>query len=135
MPTGTAAEIIVLKSPSLAGDSRINDFVDLARLTVGRLPFGTRYEYALALVALHMITLDSQGGGSSSSSGSGVIGGIKSEKEGDLQRSYGTIAGTAVNNPSDAYFSSTSFGMEYLNLKRSILIKPRNKMVGNFVSY
>ena len=135
MPTGTAAEIVVLKSPSLSGDSRIDDFVDLAKLTVGQLPFGTRYQYALALVALHMITLDTQGGGSSSSSGSGVTGGIKSEKEGELQRSYGPTAQNAIKNPSDAYFTSTSFGMEYLHLKRAVLIKPRNRMVGNFPVY
>ncbi|MBT8490922.1 MAG: DUF4054 domain-containing protein [Deltaproteobacteria bacterium] len=135
MPIGTAQEIIVAKSPSLSGDSRLDDFVNLAKLTVGQTIFGTRYQYALALVALHMLTLDSQSGGSSTGSGTGAAGGVKSEKEGDLQRSYGSVDSSSIGNASDAYFSTTSFGQEYLNLKKSLILPIRNRHVGNFPNY
>lgn len=128
MPISTASQIIALKSPDLSSDPRLSDFVDLAVLQTSKDAFGTKYQLAIALLVLHWLTLESQGGGSSSGSGSGVIGGIKSEKEGDLSRSYGSLINPSGKG-SDNYFNSTVFGAELLTLRRSCIMMPRNRCI------
>jgi hypothetical protein len=128
MGTSTVAEIVALKSPDYASDPRINDFDTLAKFHVAQSAFGDKWVYARALLVLHWLTLESQGGGSSSSSGSGVVGGIKSEKEGDLARSYGTIGGAI--NERNVYLMSTAFGAELVQLWRACLILPQSRRVG-----
>jgi len=128
MAVNTVAEIVAVKSPSHAGDSRIGDFDTLAKHHIAQAPFGDKWVYARALLVLHWLTLDAQGGGSSSTSGSGVVGGIKSEKEGDLARSYGTIGGGI--NEKNAYLMSTSFGAELVQLWKACLILPQTRRVG-----
>jgi len=128
MAINTVEAIVALKSPSHAGDIRIADFDELAQFYVAQSVFGTKWVYARALVVLHMLTLDAQGGGSSSSSGSGVIGGIKSEKEGDLARTYNTAISSDDKN---GYLKSTPFGFELLQLWRSLIILPITRRVGH----
>jgi hypothetical protein len=126
----TTKEIIASKSPSFAADARLDDFIEIAGYTVSSTAFGTKYNYAVALVVLHMLTLDAMSGGSSNSSGSGVAGGIHSEKEGDLSRSYGnTLQGINGATLSDSYFAQTQFGNEYLYLKRTCFPLPRTRIV------
>lgn len=126
MAISTAQQIIALKSPDHASDPRLDDFVKLSKFHISQTVFGTKYQYALALMVLHWITLDAQGGGSSSSSGSGVVGGIKSEKEGDLQRTYNLPSG---KDERDSYLRGTVFGSELLQLWKTIILIPRTKMV------
>ena len=126
----TITEIIELKSPGLSGDSRLSGMIELAEELTSSTNFGDKYNHAVALLALHWLTLDSQGGGSSNSSGSGVTGGIKSEKEGDLSRSYSVPSSDSGNT---AYLNRTSFGMELMLLRRSCLILPTTRRVGAFV--
>lgn len=59
------------------------------------------YNIALALYAAHLLTL-------STASASGVSGSIKSEKEGDLSRTYGTTKGD------DTVLGSTPYGLQYM---------------------
>ncbi len=130
MTISTVEGIIATKSPDFVGDSRIADFDEMAQLYATSVAFKTKWVYARALIVLHMLTLDAQGGGSSTSSGSGVVGGIKSEKEGDLSRAFNSSANTQAPRDGDAYWNSTSFGSEYLLLRRACFILPRTKMVG-----
>ena len=132
MPIDTAKNIVILKAPGFSTDTRLDDFIALAETVTSETNFGEKYNYAVALLVLHWLTLDAQGGGSESSSGSGVVGGIKSEKEGDLARSYGGGASGSNAQPSDDYLRSTSFGQELLFLRRSCLFLPRNRCLGNF---
>lgn len=127
MAVDTVANIVKLKSPDFDGDSRIDDLDELAKFHVAEVAFGDKWVYARALLVLHWLTLDAQGGGSSSGSGSGIVGGIKSEKEGDLARSYN---GIISSDDKDGYLKSTSFGAELLQLWRACLILPRTRRVG-----
>ncbi len=126
MPVDTATQIIALKSPDHAADSRLDDFIELAKFYINQTVFGTKYQYALALVVLHWLTLDARGGGSSTSSGSGVAGSIKSEKEGDLQRSYSV---PTSKNERKEYLMGTVFGQELLQLWNTFILMPRTKMM------
>ena len=58
---------------------------------------------AQALMAAHLMKL-------SSDAASGVAGSVKSEREGDLSRTYGSIAGD------DTVLGSTTYGMQYLQI-------------------
>ena len=133
MPITTAKEIVKLKMPSLdlapsgADEERVDDFIDLAKFSISENIFTVKFQLALALVVCHQLTLDAQGGGSTASSGSGVIGGIKSEKEGDLASSFGGV-GTNVSE-NKQYYSSTPFGQELLQLFRVCILMPRNRFV------
>jgi len=127
MPVSTASEIVVLKMPDLATDPRIDDFISLSAFYVSESIFSEKYQYALALVALHMFMLDKQSGGNSTSSGSGAMGGIKSEKEGDLSRSFGGMSGNV--SQTKIYFSSTPYGLELLQLWNACILMPRTRFV------
>ena len=127
MAVSTVSEIVDVRSPSHSGDSRIGDLDELAQFHLASSTFGTKWIYARALMVLHWLTLDAQGGGSSSSSGSGIVGGIKSEKEGDLARAY---AVPQSKDGRDAYLMSTSFGAELLQLWKACLILPQTRRVG-----
>jgi hypothetical protein len=126
MATGTAQQIIAVKSPNFAADPRLSDFVVLAADFVSQSAYGTKYQHALALVVLHWLTLDALQGGSSSSSGSGIGGGIKSEKEGDLARTFGSPSSSA--NTDDGYWMSTVFGQELVSLRSRCVFTPHHRV-------
>lgn len=124
MATGTAKQIVALKSPSFASDTRLDDLVTLAQFHVSSGAYGDAYQYALALVVCHWLALDGQGGGSSTSSSSGVGGSLKSEREGELQRSYGVPSGADAKS----YYSSTTYGQEFLNLRKTRVLTPHSRV-------
>ncbi len=133
MPVSTAKEIVQLKMPSLvfpADEARVDDFISLADFFISERIFSAKYQYALALVVCHQLTLDSQGGGNTSTSGSGVVGGINSEKEGDLARQYGFNNGMNIELPEwKMYWVSTPFGQELMSLFKACILIPRNRFV------
>jgi hypothetical protein len=126
MATGTAQQIIAVKSPSFAADPRLSDFVTLAADFVSQSAYGTKYQHALALVVLHWLTLDAQQGGNSSVSGGGAGGGIKSEKEGDLARTFGSSSSSASTD--DSYWASTVFGQELVSLRSHCIFAPHHRV-------
>lgn len=69
---------------------------------------------AIAYLTAHNYTLSQRGG---------VGGNITSEKEGDLARSFGGV----VNDSSG--LGSTSYGMEFLRLKKMFILTPRTRQV------
>jgi len=126
MATGTAKQIIAVKSPSFSADTRLDDLIVLAADFVSQSAYGTKYQHALALVVLHWLTLDAQQGGNSTSSGGGIGGGIKSEKEGDLARTYG--GASSGSNNDDSYWMGTIFGQELLSLRSRCVLTPHSRV-------
>nr|DAI17697.1 MAG TPA: head to tail adaptor [Caudoviricetes sp.] len=98
-----------------AGQARFNMAYQLATLNVSETAFGNRYGLALALYIAHVLTLQnavSQQG----AMGAGITqGAIQSEKEGDLEVSYGAVAGASN---ADDLFNKTYYGKLYLDLRR-----------------
>lgn len=129
MPISTAQEIVVLKSPSIPADTRLDDFIELAKFHISENTFGDKYEYALALLVLHWLTLEAQTGGSSTSSGSGAVGGVSSKKEGQLSINFGGMpSGTSERR---AYLMSTQFGQELLQIWNACIFTARNRFVND----
>lgn len=67
-----------------------------------------RADMALALYAAHMLSLATR----AAAGGSGSTGVITSEKEGDLQRTYGASKGD------DSYLGQTLYGQQYMDVTR-----------------
>jgi Protein of unknown function (DUF4054) len=114
MAITTAQEIIQVRLPALFSDSRLDDFVALAVLNLSEPVFGVKYVYAVALLAMHMYSKDSAGSGA---------GGVKSEKEGDLARSYG-------GSMTDKDYGTTSYGQELLQLINNCVWAARTSAMG-----
>ena len=71
---------------------------------------------AIAYLTAHNYTLSQR---------AGAGGNITSEKEGDLARSFGG----QVSDPTG--LNSTSYGMEFLRLKRMFILNPRTRQVNS----
>lgn len=79
----------------------------------------------VGLLVCHWLALQNRQG-STETGDIGVGGDVKSEKEGDLARSYGSLqSGNFVND--DPYFMSTVYGIEILHLQSQCFILPRTR--------
>ena len=107
----TVAEIIAARDPSVVIDSRVNSLISIATSQTGSV-FGEQRNYAIALLVLHWLELETRGG---------AAGAIASEKEGDLARSY------AVNKKSIGELDSTKWGAELGRIRASLIFSPRNR--------
>ena len=117
----TTQEYIALRAPELTIDARVDSLVDVADSFKGCLT-GDRAEMAKGLLVLHWLTLSYR---SNNDAQGGAIGGVVSEKEGDLQVSYGGVVNTS--NLSDNALAQTSWGLEYESLMKSCMLFPRTR--------
>lgn len=109
------AEIITARAPELAAanSERIPTLITLAGEQTGSV-FGVQRNSAIAMLVLHWLASEA-----SASAG----GALTSEKEGELQRSYGSA-------PSNDDLDSTRWGQERKRLARGAgVLMPRNRMV------
>ena len=95
-----------------APDATLSFFIEVASFRNSESVWGVKYNYAVALDALHEYTM-------SRKSGSG--GQVTSERVGDMQVSYGQFNSSKdVSNTYDL----TSYGQMYLNLRKTLVITP-----------
>lgn len=102
---------------NVVNDDEILGLIDFYSDFVSKKYFGKYYEKALAFYIAHQITLsdivaNSEGGATDTSI---IAGEITSEREGDLQRSYGS-SGTNT----DELLNKTYYGKMYLSLLQSL---------------
>ena len=122
----TATQIVALRAPQYAADIRLPDFVTLATMLTAE-SFGDRREYAIALRVLHMMSMEALHGGTGSTySGTGASGGVVSESEGQLSRSFGSSGAATAHNGD---LSSTAYGLELMELAEMTFFKPRTRMM------
>jgi len=91
-------------------DATVNRWLSVAGnlVNVGCLDT-ERAAMARALYAAHMLSLTTRSG----QGGAAALGAVTSEKEGDLQRSYGGVKG------GDTYMGQTSYGQQYLDITKA----------------
>lgn len=102
----TALEYFRLLVPEFAGvsDGTVNSWLAMAGNLIDVSCLDTeRAAMATALYAAHMLALSQRGGAFTSGS-------VTSEKEGDLSRSYGAVAGH------DTWLGQTSYGLQYMDM-------------------
>lgn len=108
----TELEYFRLLAPEFSSvdDATVNRWLSVAGnlVNVGCLD-AERAAMARALYAAHMLSLSTRSG----QGGAAALGPVTSEKEGDLQRSYGGLKG------GDTYLGSTSYGQQYLDVTKA----------------
>ena len=108
----TELEYFRLLAPefSSVADATVNQWLSVAgNLTETGCLDTERAAMARALYAAHMLSLTTRSG----QGGAAALGPVTSEKEGDLQRSYGGVKG------GDTYMGQTSYGQQYLDITRA----------------
>jgi hypothetical protein len=108
----TELEYFRLLAPEFASvpDATVNQWLSVAgNLTETGCLDTERAAMARALYAAHMLSLTTRSG----QGGAAALGPVTSEKEGDLQRSYGGLKG------GDTILGSTSYGQQYLDVTRA----------------
>jgi len=112
----TASEILDAIAPELSSAANKQTHLDLADSQTGSV-FGEQYEYAVALLAAHTLTLAQRG-----DSVGGSAGAVSSQKEGQLSVSFGgTVESGALG--------ATSYGTELQRLRRQYIIGARTRHV------
>lgn len=106
---------------STVSDVRIQALIDIANLSVNQKVWGSSYAPGIAYLVAHL--LKRSGAAAGVSGGSSQAGTVSSEKVGELQRSYATPSVSSAS-AEDALLATTSYGIEYLRLRRQILVTP-----------
>jgi len=108
----TAAEIVALRAPSYASDSRLSDLITLSTEQTSRTNFGDRLQTAIALRVMHWLALDEQGR-------AGAGGAVASVKTGDLSMTFAS-AGSGLGD-----LGQTQYGIELKQLIRMCCLGAR----------
>lgn len=106
---------------STVNDVRIQALIDIANLSVSQKVWGSSYTPGIAYLVAHLLKRSGAAAGVSGSSSQ--AGTVSSEKVGELQRSYASPS-MSGSSAEDALLSTTSYGIEYLRLRRQLLITP-----------
>jgi hypothetical protein len=106
----SASTILAAIAPQFDNSAYRADHLELATLRVSVGWFGAKYDFAVALVAAHMLSLNT-----SSDRQNGETGTIASKKEGDLSISFSS------GGMSDAMgdYDQTHYGKQFINLRKS----------------
>ena len=109
-----------LLAPDLADatDDMVLAYRKLAEPMISESKFGDLYPQALVYLTAHRLAYQNLIAAGGASSGAVIAGNIVSEKEGDLQRSYGSAGGGASggNGGTDAY-DKTAYGILFKQIR------------------
>lgn len=93
-------------------DGFIQLYIDQAVLSINTAVWLGKSELGVAYLTAHLLTLINRGG-------NGQAGPLTQESVGDLSRSYGQVTIPNANE-----YSLTVYGVEYLRLRKSLIISP-----------
>ena len=119
----TAIEIIRLigKEFHAADNDTLEKWIEFVRSMVSRKQFGKLYEQALAYLVCHKMKMSGLGENPLGDMGNiGVGFSVSSVSEGGSSISFGANQSSNINN--DAELGLTSYGTQFLSLRRSIII-------------
>ena len=106
---------------SAVSDQRIDNFVEIAKLSVAEKVWGSSFGTGVSYLTAHLLKRAGVGGGVQG--GTSNPGTVSSEKVGELQRSY-ALPNFSGGSAEDGLLSTTSYGIEYLRLRRQVLVTP-----------
>lgn len=106
-------ELVAYLPEDYAESARLDAWIVGASHHVGKCYFQKAYIYALSLVVAHIAALENRGS-------DGDAGTVTGKREGDISVSYASTKG----NSDDAWLSSTSFGQQFLLLKKQYSPRP-----------
>lgn len=104
-------------------DDTVNMVLDMTADMLSRRQFGRNFNRACLLLAAHYLTLWDQVGKAEGGAGSAslVSGAVVMEKEGDLQRQYGSV-GTEASSDAESVLRKTLYGQMFLALQKRCVI-------------
>lgn len=126
MDDSKALDILRTIAPEFkaVSDEEVQKFLVLCAPLVSKSRFGKLYDQALALLAAHRMKLAGYGisviGGSSSEGGAAAGFQLASVAEASVNVSFNTAN---INTGTDSWYALTPYGLEFLNLRR-LLIMP-----------
>lgn len=122
----SAKEIIRLMYKEFAGveDDTLDAVIALCRPLVSKVKFKSQYEWAVALVAAHKMKLQGYG---DSMADSGITlasaDGLASISEGNTSVSFDTSSSSlASTDPDAAEYAKTIYGLQFLSLRRQMVM-------------
>jgi hypothetical protein len=121
----TAAAYILMRRPSLSGDTRTPDLILFCEDKLSEAWFGDRYFEAVGLLVLHMIEMSESATNQAGGNRGGTGGAVTSESEGRLSRSYDLSKLTGYASS----WNTTSWGVELTQLSASRSFAARNRMM------
>jgi len=131
MAITTIIEAIRVVGPQFISNPMLDDYIEIAKLNTSTQCFGAvtgvKYMYAVALRVCHMLALDVRNGGlnDGNDSGDSNPGMIRSEKEGQLEKTY-----TQSNNDSNfGYLNLTTYGKQLIELIKGNCVLPITRLV------
>lgn len=114
-------ETFRLLAPDLADakDDLVLAYRKLAEPMISESKFGDLYQQALVYLTAHRMAYQNLIAEGGSSSGAVIAGNVISEKEGDLQRSYGSAGGGTSGNGSNYtdYYDKTAYGILFKQMR------------------
>ena len=93
-------------------DEKLDQFLELAAQRMSATEWGGLYTQGAVYLAAHLLTLQARAAAGSDGSGP-----VVSKKAGKVETRYGATVGVLSR---DATYATTSYGVEYLNLRRSL---------------
>lgn len=110
-------------------DEEVQGMLDLVGDILSKKRFGKMYDRAVALLAAHQFTLQTliandENAGAATSLTSGAL---VSEREGDLQRSYGGMASSSGDDM-DSLLKKTVYGLQFLTLRSMCIVPVMTRM-------
>lgn len=111
-------------------DDEVQGMLDLVGDILSKKRFGKMYDRAVALLAAHQFTLQTmiasdENAGAATSLTSGAL---VSEREGDLQRSYGGMASASSGDDMDYLLKKTVYGLQFLTLRSMCIVPVMTRM-------
>ena len=119
----TALELIRLFANEFSDtdDENVAKWIEAVKPWVSKKQFGKLYEHALAYLVCHKMKMSGLGENPLGElGGSGVGFALNSVSEGGSSISFG--AGQSSNLNPDAELALTSYGLQYLQLRRSVIV-------------
>lgn len=123
----TAAAYVVMRRPSLSGDTRVPDLIDFCDDKLSESHYGDRFFEAVGLLTLHMIEMSESDIANTIAGGNrhGAGGVVTSESEGRLSRSYDIKGLTGYVGE----WNTTSWGIELTQLTASRGFAARTRLM------
>ena len=111
-------------------DDDVQEMMDFVGDVLSKKQFGKMYDRAVALLAAHQFTLQTMIAGDENAGAATSLtsGALVSEREGDLQRSYGGTSAGSGGSDMDSLLKKTVYGLQFLTLRSMCIVPVMTRM-------